>query len=77
MQGKTPMLFWFYKIVFELFFPVLEDTSFESLMWISAVDLPSKRREALCLAVSEGALPNIQTVYSIVLPINMYLFHIC
>lgn len=31
-------------------------------MWISVVDLPLKRREALCLAVSEGALPNIQMV---------------
>lgn len=62
MQVKISMLFWSYKTAFKLFFPVLEEISFESLTWISAGDLPSKRREAPCLAVSEGALPNIWAV---------------
>lgn len=61
-QIKTALVFQSYWTAFELFLPVLEEISFESLMWISFVDVLRKRREALCLAVSEGALPNIQTV---------------
>lgn len=64
-NGATPRQIkkhrWYSSLI-EFFLPVLEEISFRSPMWITAVDLPLKRREALCLAVSEGALPNIQMV---------------
>lgn len=73
MQVKTSMLFWSYKTLFELFFPVLEEISFESLTWLWICPERGERLHVLqCLRV----LCQIFRQCSVAVPINTYLFRI-